>query len=164
MSHQPAPLVNFTVPVNPSVTPASTKVLTGQQWRGKMNLRAISVGLGSWGEGVATVPLYLVVHHRGADQPWQNSWLDDDLLEAIQTTAEIGRLCARAQESDEQVFVHRCGWAGGPPLICCAVRVGRVSQLSGRHAFVEFVGQVSLECSPPLQPGRGQNWYESEPL
>ena len=109
--------------------------------------------------------LYLVVHHRrDADQPWQNAWLDDHRLQAIQTTTQIGRLCAAAQEAGERVFVHRCGWGGEAPLICCTVLVARVSQLPGRSSLVEVVEPTALGCPPSLQPGRGQNWYDSEPV
>jgi hypothetical protein len=54
--------------------------------------------------------LYVVVHHQqDENQPWVYAWLDDELIEAIQTTSEIGRLCQRAKERGERVYVHRCG-------------------------------------------------------
>ncbi len=42
--------------------------------------------------------LYVVLHHQKDEhQPWVNAWLDDQLIEAIQTTNEIGELCRRAR-------------------------------------------------------------------
>ena len=53
--------------------------------------------------------LHVVLHHRqDADQPWVNAWLDDDLIEAIQTTTEIGHLCRRAKERGERVSPELC--------------------------------------------------------
>src|SRR5437879_2791155 len=93
----------------------------------------------------AAMALYLVVHHRRDEkQPWQNAWLDDDRLQAISTTAQIGRLCAAAQQNHESLFVHRCGWSGIAPLICCGVRVARVSQLPGGSSLVEFDQAIRL--------------------
>lgn len=108
--------------------------------------------------------LYLVVHHKqDMDQPWVNGWLDDYQLEAIQTTAKIGRLCEAARSSGEWVFVHRCGWGQEPPSICCAVRVVVVTPLPGGGRLVQFAQPRLLGISPPCQPSRGQNFYEAPP-
>ena len=54
--------------------------------------------------------LYVVVHHRrDANQSYVNSWLDDNRIAAIMATSEIGRLCSRAKQKGERIFVHRCG-------------------------------------------------------
>ena len=102
--------------------------------------------------------LYVLVHHRKAqEQPWSNAWLDDDLLDAITTTAEIGRLCEQARLGDDEVFVHRCAW--GSPEISCAVRVGAVDPLPRRQALVRFVEPRRVGVAPAVTPHEGQNHY-----
>ena len=56
--------------------------------------------------------LYLVVHHRLAKQIWNNAWRpgNDDLLDAITTTTEIGQECDAARRRGEEVYIHRTGW------------------------------------------------------
>lgn len=107
--------------------------------------------------------LHVVVHHRkDPDQPWRdNIWLDGDLLQAIVTTAEIGRLCEGAQRRGERVSVHRCAWGGIPPTICCTVQVKRVASLSRRTSLVEFTLVEAANRTPPVQPLPGQNSYEA---
>lgn len=107
--------------------------------------------------------LYLVVHHRqDPNQPWVNAWLDDNLLQAIQTTARIGRLCEAERRA--WVFVHRCRCGNEPPSICCAVRVSAVSPLPGGGSLVQFVEPTRLDFPPPQQPVRGQNDYDAAPV
>jgi hypothetical protein len=108
------------------------------------------------------VALYVVVHHRSApEQPWSNAWLDDDRIEAITTTGEIGDLCAAAKARAEDVFVHRCAW--GDPIICCAVRVASVDPLPRREALVRFTSHRVLHAVPPVTPHQGQNSYPAAP-
>ena len=108
--------------------------------------------------------LYIVVHHnRDAHQPWQNSWLDDDRLEAIQTTREIGRLCETAAIHSEEVFVHRCAWGETQPTICCSLRVDSVDLIDKKASLVKFRDFVILGNQPPLSPSRGQNFYKFGP-
>ena len=108
--------------------------------------------------------LYLVVHHKLDGQQWNNSWLDENRLQSIATTEEIGRLCAAAKAAGERVFIHRCGWVSEGPSICCAVRVARTARLPGHGALVEFEDPTLLGFPVSVQPRRGQNWYESDPV
>jgi len=104
--------------------------------------------------------LYVVVHHqRDENQPWKNAWLDDDLIEAIQTTNEIGNLCRRAKEHRERVYVHRCAWAESRPVVCCSAEVEDVAAIDKSTALVRFVGAVTLDENPPRVPFKGQNFY-----
>jgi hypothetical protein len=104
--------------------------------------------------------LHVVLHHRqDADQPWVNAWLDDDLIEAIQTTTEIGHLCRRAKERGERVYVHRCGWGGSPPVVCCSAEVEDVGTVDKATALVRFASAVRLQQTPPRVPAKGQNFY-----
>lgn len=104
--------------------------------------------------------LYVVVHHqRDVSQPWVNAWLDDELIEAIQTTNESGHLCLRAKGRGERVYVHRCGWGECPPLVCCSAEVEDVGTISKATALVRFASAVRMEQSPPRVPAKGQNFY-----
>jgi hypothetical protein len=102
---------------------------------------------------------YLVVHHRADKQSWVNSWLDDDRLEAIQTTPQVAHLCRTALASGQQVFVHRCAAGHAPPVICCALEVDSVSTIGGTTWLVKFKNQHALSAAPPVQPMPGQNSY-----
>jgi hypothetical protein len=104
--------------------------------------------------------LYLVVHHRqDTHQPWPNSWHDDSCLEAITTTAEIGRLCTEAQQKNERVFVHRCAWGPSSPIVCCSVSVVQVASVDRRTSLVQFAAPIVLHEVPPIPPRLGQNFY-----
>ncbi len=104
--------------------------------------------------------LYVVVHHKqDRSQPWSNNWIDDELLEAIQTTKEIGNLCRAAQRLGDRVFVHRCQWGDIPHSICCSVRVLKVYILDGSTSLVRFTDPRLLGLTPPLTPMPGQNFY-----
>jgi hypothetical protein len=107
--------------------------------------------------------LYLVVHHGQDRDDWGNHWLDDDRLHSITTTTEIGRLCSSAKNTGERVFIHRCGWGSIEPTICCSVLVSRAVNI-GSGDLVEFTEPVVLDRRPPVQPGRGQNFYEADPV
>jgi hypothetical protein len=106
--------------------------------------------------------LHVVVRHRLAEtQKWTNIWIDDDKLESITTTCEIGSLCSRAMESGESVFVHRCAWKNFQPRVCCSAKVLEVSGLDGRTWFVKFGAQQVLVNEPQVKPGRGTNFYQA---
>ena len=106
---------------------------------------------------------YVVVHHRRDPyQPWANTWLDDDRLKVISTTAEIAARCDQAQRSNEQVFVHRCAWLGGPAVVCCSVAV-KAARYDEKLGWVEFADSKVLGHSPRHQPGRGENSYDADP-
>lgn len=106
---------------------------------------------------------YVVVHHRRAAQTWQNTWIDDDRLRAINTTTEIARRCSLARNRGERVFVHRCGWDGGSPRICCSALVEEAGE-TGKDGWVTFHDQQVLSATPTVRPLKGQNSYEaSEP-
>src|SRR6185436_10298199 len=100
--------------------------------------------------------LYVVVRHRrDPDQRFVNSWLDDEQLEAITTTHEIGQLCQDGQQRSERVCVHRCGWSDTRPTICCSVSVVRVDSVDGWTSLVRFADQQVLDMLPPVTPHRG---------
>jgi len=83
---------------------------------------------------------------------------------SITTTAHIGGLCEAAMFVGEGVFIHRCGWGAERFSICCAVKVAEVSRIDGRTSLGKFAEAVLLGCDPPVTPGRGQNFYECEPV
>jgi hypothetical protein len=115
-------------------------------------------------EGKHGMALFLVVRHQGnKDQRWANKWLDDDRLQTITTTPQIGDLCEAARIAGERVFVHRCGWKPDTPLICCSVKVAKVTKLDGR-ASIEFTEPTVLGCEPPIRPAYGQSFYEAAPV
>jgi hypothetical protein len=104
--------------------------------------------------------LYVVVHHQqDNNQPWVNAWLNDQLIEAIQTTNEIGRMCRQAKARGERVFVHRCGWAEWRPVICCSAEVEEVGVIDNSTMLVRFREASPLNNNPPTVPGQGQNFY-----
>jgi len=104
--------------------------------------------------------LYVVVHHqRDQNQPWVNAWLNDELIDTIQTTTEIGDLCRRAKERAERVLVHRCGWADCSPVVCCSAEIESVGTIDKTTAFVRFASAVRLDQTPPRVPVKGQNFY-----
>jgi hypothetical protein len=105
--------------------------------------------------------LYVVLHHQQDEsQPWVNAWLDDQLIEAIQTTSEIGALCRRAKNRGERVFVHRCGWGDCLPVIACSAEVEDVGRIDNSTALVRFKGPVAVGAEPAVAPVKGQNFYE----
>lgn len=104
--------------------------------------------------------LYVVVHHqRDGNQPWVNAWLDDELIEAIQTTKEIGHLCQQSKDRGERVYVHRCGWGACPPVVCCSAEVEEVGVADRTTVLVRFTSPVRLEQTPLRRPVVGQNFY-----
>ncbi len=106
--------------------------------------------------------LYLVVHHRlDPNQSWSNEWIDDQRLQTILTTPEVGELCARAQQHGQEVFVHRCEWGGVPPTVCCKVKVASVKLVDERNRMVSFSDILTMNQPPPGRPMRGQNSYEA---
>lgn len=106
--------------------------------------------------------LHLVVHHRrDAHQPWPNKWLDDDRLEVITTTKEIGLRCAEALATGEPVRVHRCGWGDIEPSVCCEVSIVSSVQFDKRSYLVEFHDHKILADTPRVSPYPGQNSYQA---
>ncbi len=106
--------------------------------------------------------LFLVVHHRrDRDQPWVNHWDGNDRLRSITTTAEVAARCGHAKHKAERVYVHRCGWAGGVPVVCCSVLVQDAGRDDG-IGWVRFTEQMALRAEPTVHPIRGQNSYEAE--
>ena len=104
--------------------------------------------------------LYIVVHHQqDPSQPWNNSWIDEERLSAIQTTTAIGNLCKAARSLGDSVFVHRCAWGGAAHTICCSVRVLRVDAVDRSTALVRFTDARVLNLTPPFSPVPGQNFY-----
>lgn len=106
--------------------------------------------------------LYVVVHHqRDENQPWVNAWLNDELIEAIQTTSEIGGLCQRAKERGERVYAHRCGWGDCRPVVCCSAEVEDVGTIDKGTALVRFWSVTPVGAEPSVSPVKGQNWYQA---
>ena len=101
------------------------------------------------GIGRKTMNLYVVVRHRRHQpQRWQNVWLDDNRLWAIETTAEIGRFCKREKTKNKPIFVHRCAWAGRAAIVCCSAPVVGVD-LRGTKCLVTFGVPEVLNAPPP---------------
>ena len=90
-----------------------------------------------------------------------NHWDGNDRLQAITTTPAIAARCGRAKSRDERVYVHRCGWAGGGPVVCCSVLV-RDAGRDDEIGWVRFAGAEVLHADPPLDPAPGQDSYEAE--
>lgn len=109
------------------------------------------------------MPLYVVVHHRqDSHQLWTNSWLDDNRLNAITTTAQIGRMCERRAAQGERIFVHRCAWGGYNPAIVCSAEVAQVAAIDRKNSLVTFRNVEVVTARSPILPQVGQNHYESE--
>jgi hypothetical protein len=105
--------------------------------------------------------LYVVLHHqRDENQPWVNAWLDDERVEAIQTTNEIGALCRQAKGRGERVFVHRCRWGECPPVISCSAEVEDVGKIDGSTVLVRFCSAAAVGAEPSVSPVKGQNFYQ----
>ena len=106
--------------------------------------------------------LFVVVHHRrDRDQPWVNHWDGNDRLRAITTTTEVAALCGKAKNNAERVYVHRCGWAGGVPLVCCSVLV-RDAGRDDEIGWVRFTEPMAMQAEPTVHPACGQNSYIAE--
>ena len=104
--------------------------------------------------------LFVVVHHQqDSNQPWINSWIDDNRLDAITTTIEIGRLCEDLKKNSELIFVHRCGYGEMRPSICCSAWVIEVAQIDRKTSLVKFGKQNALNSLPAFSPHSGQNFY-----
>src|SRR3954454_18826437 len=104
--------------------------------------------------------LYVVVHHLSDQhQPWVNAWKSNEIIEAIQTTTEIGQRCSQAKGRNERVFVHRCGWGECLPTICCSGEIESVGVIDSKTSLVMFTNVVPLSGVPPLSPVRHQNFY-----
>jgi hypothetical protein len=106
--------------------------------------------------------LYVVLHHRGDERrPWVNAWIDDDLVEAITTTKEIGARCLKSKARGERVFVHRCGWGGNAPVVSCSAEVEDVDSIDRSTVLVRFREATAVHGEPPITPNEGQNFYEA---
>jgi len=104
--------------------------------------------------------LYLVVHHRqDPHQPWPNSWLDDNRLEVITTTSQIGQLCQIEQSNKNDVFVHRCGFGSNQPTVSCVVKVADVQPIDRKTSLVRFENQRMSGLATPQTPALGTNYY-----
>lgn len=102
--------------------------------------------------------LYVVLHHRlDPVQPWANAWLDDERIDAIQTTLAI----ARAAEAAGGVFVHRCAWGSKPAQIVCEARVLSVQVIDRSSALVRFAPTRTMSAPPPITVSRGQSSYNA---
>jgi hypothetical protein len=69
-------------------------------------------GLNDWGNWRlnCVMALYLVVWHRldkRTPRPFENDWLDNEILKSIRTTPKIGELCDEAKRQKHIVY-HYC--------------------------------------------------------
>jgi hypothetical protein len=103
--------------------------------------------------------LHLVLRHRkNPVQTFKNKWLDDDRPESIETTKEIGKLCAEIIEKREMVYIHRCGFGEFTPCLTCKAEVIEVSKIKTK-TVVKFANHKLIRVSPKFAPPRGTNCY-----
>jgi hypothetical protein len=111
--------------------------------------------------------LYLVVWHRldkRIPRPFENDWLDDELLKSIRTTPKIGEFCDKANRQKHIVYIHRC-FCRDPysrSLICCSVRVAKVTIQDGQTE-VQFEDQIVVKSRPTVRPEQGDKYYFAPP-
>src|SRR5215213_1272617 len=104
--------------------------------------------------------LHIVVHHqKDPSQPYRNSWLDDERLEAITTPIDTGLLCAQAMKRGERVWVHRCLCPGLPSSVCCSAIVSQAAPIDKRTYLVTFVEHTLINQPPQFCPPPGTNHY-----
>lgn len=104
--------------------------------------------------------LYIVVRHRDQpDQPWGNAWDDERRLIAITTTTDLGAKLEAARARRTPIFVHRCGWGGADPTICCEVQVTKLDRIGGKQVLVTFDCIRTLSARPPTAPRPGDHSY-----
>jgi len=109
--------------------------------------------------------LYLVVWHRldkRTPRPFENDWLDNELLKSIRTTPKIGELCDEAMRQKHIVYIHRC-FCRDPysrSLICCSAQIADVTVNNG-ETEVLFQNQKIVNVRPLKRPVRGQNFYHA---
>jgi len=137
--------------------------LAGWDERRRQNHFALDVW-GNWRLNFV-MALYLVVRHpQNPHQTFANRWENDELLTSIQTTIEIANLCTEARAQNQWVYIHRCGYNGVEPKICCAVHVADVEEAGG-WIIVTFRDQTGLtppNSTPrePPPPDDGDNSYD----
>jgi hypothetical protein len=106
--------------------------------------------------------LFIVVHHPAAPhQSWANDWENETLLRAITTPKGVAARLARAKETGERVFVHRCAYGDRPAEICCSVAVADTRELDKSTAFVRFAEVRREGAVPPVEAHIGQSSYEA---
>jgi hypothetical protein len=105
--------------------------------------------------------LYVVLRHPLQEKPpWKNKWVKgNQLIWTIQTTNEIGAMCREAKERGERVYVHRCGWKGSRPVVCCSAEVAAIAAVNTTTTLVQFASPIGLNQKPPRRPVKHQNYY-----
>jgi hypothetical protein len=106
---------------------------------------------------------YIVVRHPLAPRTFKNIWLDDDRLDTITTTEEIGLRCGEAIKRKERIFVHRCGYveANASPCIICSVKVASSEKDESDKSYkVTFSDHNPIGAKPAYKPVKGENSYE----
>jgi hypothetical protein len=91
-----------------------------------------------------------------------NRWSDTGLLCSITTSADIAARCHASQDRGERVFVHRRGYRGGEPSICCSVAVKKTG-LEEDVGWVDFHEPVVLDLEPSFLPKPGEGYYFAAP-
>jgi hypothetical protein len=108
--------------------------------------------------------LYVVVHHqRDENQPWVNAWLNDELIDAIQTTTEIPSYC-----ND----ILRCGLKGrrstdtflqsGRIIVSRNLRLLTLAGLRPNGASVLLVDPLRFDSSE-CGPNYSKVWFDLMP-
>ena len=105
--------------------------------------------------------MHIVVHHRSdSHQPYANSWLNDNILEAITTLNEVANLLRIEKQNARRIYVHRCALGlEVNHVICCSVEVNQISRIDRKESYVTFKNAIPLDESPLLTPMPGQNYY-----
>ncbi len=105
--------------------------------------------------------MHIVVHHRrDPQQPYDNAWLDDNILYAVTTPNAVANLLRVEQRSRCRVYVHRC--ALGLEInhvICCSLEVDQIRRINKRESYVTFTNATLLDDPPSITPMPGQNYY-----
>jgi hypothetical protein len=120
-----------------------------------------------WGKSRlnCVMALYLVVWHR-LDQriprPFEDDWLDNELLKSIRTTPKIGELCDEAKRQKHIVYIHRCGCLNpySRPMICSSAQIADVTVTNG-ETKVLFHNQEIVNVRPLKRPVQGQSFYHA---
>jgi len=102
---------------------------------------------------------YIVLHHpddRSVTR-WSNEWEtgSSDRIRTITTTTKI----AREAEKAVKVYVHRCGFTGIPPAVVCEAKVLGVVPIDRASCLVRFETVRTMQVTPTVSPGAGQNSY-----
>ena len=104
--------------------------------------------------------LYLVVRPRqNPDQTFKNVWLNDDRLDSIETTLELGETCRISMKNGDRIYMHRCRFDNFPPCITCSALVVESLQIGQSLYLVRFAEHKLIGEAPKVSPPQGTNYY-----